>query len=130
MTVVLDASALLDVVLDQPAAEAVLSHLGQPVVAPAHQLAEVVSAVGRFVRARQITERVARQAVEEAAALEQELVVPSPAHLHRALALQGRIRVLDGLYVALAEARACPLLTTDRRLAAADLPCEVILAAP
>ncbi len=36
-------------------------------------------------------------------------------------------RVLDGLYVALAEQRDCPLLTTDARLAAAVPPCEVVL---
>jgi hypothetical protein len=44
-----------------------------------------------------------------------------------ALELGDRVRVLDGLYVALAEQRDCPLLTTDARLAAADPPCEVVL---
>jgi hypothetical protein len=48
--------------------------------------------------------------------------------LERALDLQDRIRVLDGLYVALAEERERPLLTTDKRLASAGAPCEVILA--
>ncbi|MGL5864312.1 MAG: hypothetical protein ACRCYX_00365 [Dermatophilaceae bacterium] len=38
-----------------------------------------------------------------------------------------RIRVLDGLYVALTEELGCPLVTTDRRLAAAAPPCTVLV---
>lgn len=68
---------------------------------------------------------VAADAVREARAAEQELVAPKAAHLERALALQDRIRVLDGLYVALAESRDCPPVTTDRRLSRARPPCEV-----
>lgn len=64
-------------------------------------------------------------AVAEARAAEQELVVPKATHLARALALQNRIRVLDGLYVALAESRDCPLVSTDQRLSRARPPCEV-----
>lgn len=55
-----------------------------------------------------------------------ELVVPSAVHLKRAFDLRARIRVVDGLYVALAEERGVPLLTTDRRLVKADPPCEVL----
>jgi predicted nucleic acid-binding protein len=55
------------------------------------------------------------------------LVLPDRRHLQRALELGERVRVLDSLYVALAEQRDCPLLTTDARLAAADPPCEVVL---
>ena len=127
--IVLDASALVDVVVDQAAKTSVLDTLDQPIVAPAHQLAEVLSALGRLLRAGEIDQRVARAAADEAAALQQEHVVPRPSHLRRALELQDRIRVLDALYVALAEERDCPLLTTDKRLAASGPPCEVILAA-
>ena len=125
--IVLDASALVDVVVDQPPKEGVLAHLGQPVIAPAHQMAEVLSAVGRLVRAGTVTHDVARDALDEAATLDQEHVRPDRSHLRRALALQGNIRVLDGLYVALAEERDCPLVTTDARLVRAKPPCEVIL---
>jgi predicted nucleic acid-binding protein len=128
--IVLDASALVDVVADQPEKGAVLAHLDQPIVAPAHQLAEALSALGRLVRAGAITPGVAHEALGEAAALQQEHVTPTSAHLRRALDLQKSIRVLDGLYVALAEERGCPLLTTDGRLAAAEPPCNVILALP
>jgi predicted nucleic acid-binding protein len=126
--IVLDASALVDVVIDQPPKQSVLEQLDQPIAAPAHQLAEVLSALARLVRAGTITPDVAREALDEAAALGQEQVAPSRRHLTRALDLQSRIRVLDGLYVALAEERQCPLVTTDQRLAGAETPCEVVLA--
>ena len=128
--IVLDASALVDVVVDQPTKGAVLAHLDQPVVAPAHQLAEVLSALARLVRAETISAEAARDALDEASLLEQQHVTPSRGHLRRALELQANIRVLDGLYVALAEERRCPLLTTDGRIAAAKPPCNVILARP
>jgi predicted nucleic acid-binding protein len=35
------------------------------------------------------------------------------------------VRVLDGLYVAVAESLRCPVITTDLRLARAGLPVEV-----
>ena len=58
--IVLDASALVDVVLDQPAAAWVLARLrGTSVCAPAHPPAEVSSAVGRVLRAGHLDEEVA-----------------------------------------------------------------------
>jgi predicted nucleic acid-binding protein len=125
--IVVDASAVVEAVLDQADGTWVTAHLsGQELCAPGHLPAEVVSAVARFVRAGSFGHDVAHAALDEAAALPIELV-PSPGpHLRRALALQERIRVHDGLYVALAEERGCALLTTDRRLARADPPCEVV----
>lgn len=46
--------------------------------------------------------------------------------LRRAFELDGRLRVLDALYVVLADELGCPLLTTDQRLARAAPPCELI----
>lgn len=124
--IVLDASALVDVVLDQTPGSWVLSQLaGEQVCAPAHQPAEVVSAVARFRRAGHISDKVARAAITEALELVQELVFPSPHHHLRAFDLQDNVRILDGLYVALAEERRCPLVTTDARLRRAAPPCEV-----
>ena len=124
--IVLEASALVDAVLDQPAAEWVLEQIaGEEVAAPAHQLAEVLSALSRLVRAGEIEPTTAREALDEASALPQRLVLPTAAHLRRAYALRERIRVLDGLYVALADELGCTLVTTDRRLAAATAPCDV-----
>lgn len=124
--IVLDAAAMVDVVLDQPAKLWVLEQLhGQAVCAPAHQPAEVLSALARLRRADDIDDAVARAALGEADDLEQELVLPTAAHMARALELQSRIRVLDGLYVALAAERGCPLVTSNRRLAGAEPPCEL-----
>lgn len=126
--IVLDASAVVDVVLDQPTKSWVLAQLaGTEVLAPAHQLAEVASAIARLVRADQIRPDVGRDALVEARALVQEFVIPSEGHLLRALALQDRIRVPDGLYVALAEDHHATLVTTDSRLGRAQLPVAVSL---
>lgn len=125
--IVLDAAALVDVLADEPVAPWVLDHLdGQDVIAPAHQIAEVLSAVSRLRRAGTLTDEGARDALVAALGLEQELIVPTVAHVQRAYDLSGRIRVLDGLYVAIAEERGVPLLTTDERLARSDPPCEVL----
>ncbi len=125
--IVLDASALVDVVTDRPPRDAVLGHLDQRIVAPSHQPAEVLSAVARLVRAGELSLLEARQAMADVTDLRQELVAADRSLFWRALELTDRIRVLDGLYVALAEQRSCPILTTDARLARADPPCEVVL---
>ncbi|MBM7516708.1 type II toxin-antitoxin system VapC family toxin [Nocardioides nitrophenolicus] len=126
--IVLDASALVDVVTDQPAKPAVLAHLAQPIAAPAHQLAEVLSAIARMVRGGQLAPAEATAAMSDAASLSQDQVPLDGELLARAMALQDRVRVLDGLYVALAERFGCPLLTTDERLQRSGPPCEVIVA--
>jgi predicted nucleic acid-binding protein len=124
--IVLDASALVDAVLDQPTAGWVLDEIAAgEVSAPAHQPAEVLSALARLVRATQIDSKAAHAALDEALALPQRLVTPTAGHVRLAYALRDRIRVVDGLYVALAQELACPLVTTDRRLAVADAPCEI-----
>jgi predicted nucleic acid-binding protein len=124
--IVLDASALVDVVADRPARDAVLGHLGQRLLAPGHQLAEVSSALVGLVRAGDLDDAAARRALTDAATLTQHVVPIDEQLLHRAYALRESIRVLDALYVALAERNGCPLLTTDGRLARANPPCEVI----
>ena len=124
--IVLDACALIDVVLDQPAASWVLDEIAdEEVRAPAHQLAEVLSALARLIRAAQIEPETARHALDEALALPQRFVTPTAGHVRLAFALRDRIRVVDGLYVALADELDCPLVTTDYRLAAAEAPCEI-----
>lgn len=125
--IVLGASALVDVVLDQPNRDELLEHFDQPLTAPAHQSAEVLSAIARLRRAGVLDSAAASDAMRAAAALVQDLVVPDARLLARTLALDGRIRVLDGLYIALAECLGCAVLTSDRRLAEADPPCEIVL---
>ncbi len=128
--IVLDASALVDVVIDQPWRDRVLDHLDQEVLAPAHQPAEVLSALGRLARAGTISQDDVLRGLDALTGLAQELVVAGSRDLRRAFELAERIRLLDGLYVALAEARGCPLLTTDRRLAASRPPCRILLVEP
>lgn len=124
--IVLDACALVDVVLDQPTASWVLDELAdEEIRAPAHQPAEVLSAIARLVRASQIEPEMARHALDEALALPQRFVTSTAGHVRLAFALRDRIRVVDGLYVALADELDCPLVTTDYRLALADAPCEI-----
>ena len=128
--IVLDASALVDVLVNQPWRDRVLDHLDQEILAPAHQPAEVISAMGRLARAGTISQDDVHRGLDELTSLAQELVLPGSRELRRAYELAERIRVLDGLYVALAEARGCALLTTDRRLAASRPPCQVLLVEP
>jgi predicted nucleic acid-binding protein len=124
--IVLDASAVVDVLLDRPNADWVRTQLhDQALSAPAHQPAEVISAVARLIRAGQLRATTALDVIAEFSQLPQSLISPTRDHLQRALALQPRVRVVDGLYVALAEALTCPLVTTDLKLALSGLPVEV-----
>ena len=112
--------------LDQHSSGWVLDRIsGEEIHSPSHQPAEVLSALSRLVRDGTLGADDAIDALQEASALPQRLVVPTAAHLQRAFSLSGRIRVLDGLYVALAEELGCALVTTDSRLLRADPPCEV-----
>jgi predicted nucleic acid-binding protein len=124
--IVLDASGLIDVALVQRNVKWILDQINEDdVAAPAHQPAEVLSALVRMVRAEALTPDAARNALDAAMEIPQRLVPPSAAHVRRAFALREHIRVADGLYVALADELGCPLVTTDRRLAGAHAPCEV-----
>lgn len=126
--IVVGASALVDLVTEHRNAVAVIEHLDQPLVTAGHQSAEVLSAIARLVRAGELSPEEGRQALLDAAEVEQEVSLATVRHLHRALELQDRIRVVDGLYVALAEQLGAALLTTDARLVGADPPCDVIFA--
>jgi predicted nucleic acid-binding protein len=124
--IVLDSSALVDIVLVQPNAEWLVGQVdGEEVVAPSHQPAEVLSALARLVRDHGLGVDAARTALDAALGTPQRLITPSAAQVRRAFALRENIRVADGLYVALADELDCPLVTTDRRLAGANTPCEV-----
>lgn len=122
--IVLDASALVDLVIGRSAASGVAAMLEREAIcAPAHQPAEVLSAIGRLERAGEVSTDEAGQALEELHAFRQELVVPTLSALREAFALRERIRLLDGLYVSLALQRDATLVTTDARLARANPPC-------
>ncbi|MBV9313371.1 MAG: type II toxin-antitoxin system VapC family toxin [Pseudonocardia sp.] len=125
--IVLDASALIDLVLDQPAAGWVWEQIseGGEARAPAHQPAEVLSAVSRWVRTGQLTPDQARSALDEALSLPRRLIVPKLEQVRRAFALREGIRVMDGLHVTLADELGRSLVTTNLRLAGSGAPCEI-----
>lgn len=124
--IVLDSSSLVEVVLGLDHRDWVLARLeDDDVLAPPHQLLEVTSALARLERAGSVTPDVASAALDDAVALPQRVEPLSPALVRRAYALRGSVRVADAFYVALAEREDAVLLTTDRRLARAGLPCRV-----
>jgi predicted nucleic acid-binding protein len=123
---VLDASAMVDLLIRAPVAPAVRDRLrGAAVHVPAHFDAEVLSALGRLQRAGlltpgQVEHRVGRLA---SAAFERHPLQPL---LAGAWGLRDRIRLLDGLYVELARRLEAPLISTDGRLGTASGLVEIV----
>ena len=93
---------------------------------PAHFDAEVVSALGCLQRAgeltvRQVTTRLQRVS---AAPLQRHFLAPL---LNGAWKLRHNLRLVDALYVELANRLEAPVVTTDARLAAAAPVAELLL---
>ena len=115
--VVVDASALVDLLAGTELKHAVARRLsGALLHAPAHLDAEVLSALGRLERAGDLDGPAVERALSELAE------APIERHelatlLASAWSMRHRVRVVDALYVALAEALEVPLVTTDARLA-------------
>src|SRR5919197_4205913 len=118
---VLDSSACLDIVLDTEPGRVLHGMLLSPepaLVAPGLLWVEV----GRVLRAKFIDGLLSRRGAEAALAdfldlgVQETQVEPL---LVRAWQLRDSLTIDDGVFVALAEATAQPLLTTDLRLASA-----------
>ena len=126
---VVDASALFEVVADTPDGEAVrgVLHTDQDHAAPHLIDAEVLAVIQAHHRAGELDDTAAAQAVADLAAW------PGERWSHRALLtraweLRGNVRSYDALYVALAEALDATLLTLDERLARAPgTRCRVLV---
>lgn len=119
--VVLDASALVDLLLGNPLGDAVRLRLaGQVLHAPAHVDAEVLSALGRLNRAGDLDDDMVAQLLDRMA---DAPIERHPVHglVGGAWARRRQLRLADALYVELAVARRAVLVTTDRRLRAAPL---------
>lgn len=116
---VVDASALIDLLLDNALGGAVRRRIaGHVLHAPAHIDAEVLSALGRLHRSGDLeAENVESRLRELAVAPVQRH--PVPELLLNTWARRHQLTLADALYVELAESLGVPLVTTDRRLRAA-----------
>ncbi len=119
--IVIDASALLDLILLRPNASRVADALsGQDVAAPELLLVETCSALARLERAGELRSHDADIAVRDLGEMPISLIGHSPLHT-RAWTLRGSLRLADAFYVATAELLTATLLTSDGRLARAPL---------
>jgi predicted nucleic acid-binding protein len=118
---VLDASAVVDLLLRNPRGRRVAERLDDALVAPDLLDVEVTSAFARLVRADSVSADDARRALAG--------LVRLPARrVHTALLvasaweLRQVVRVADAFYVACAAVLGVPLLTTDTRIGGASVP--------
>jgi predicted nucleic acid-binding protein len=117
--VVVDASAIVEVLVDSPFAARVRDRLRDTVWhAPAHLDAEVLSALGRLTRGGHLLEADVPPRLELLASMPVQRQV-LPALLLGAWARRPELRLVDALYVELAHQLDAPLITTDPRLARA-----------
>jgi predicted nucleic acid-binding protein len=119
--IVVDASALIEVLLRTPAARAVESRLfapGQTLHAPHLLDIEVAQVIRRYAAKGEIDGERGRVALGDLADLRMQRY-PHDFLLPRVWALRNNITACDAVYVALAEALDAVLLTRDRRLAGA-----------
>ncbi|MGZ4619783.1 MAG: type II toxin-antitoxin system VapC family toxin [Frankiaceae bacterium] len=122
--IVIDASAMVTLLVAASGVPAVRL-LAQPLIAPSHLVIEVVSAVRNLVRADALDEPTAFRALDQLVALPVELTSPT---VPRIWELRHNLTPYDAAYVALAEARSCPLVTSDARLARVPGPrCDIQL---
>jgi predicted nucleic acid-binding protein len=119
--IVVDASALADVLLRVPSAHGVEERIldaTEALHAPQLLDVELLQVLRRFAAAGRWQ---AERAAEALADLELVRIVRHPHEplRRRIWQLRANLTAYDGAYVALAEALGCPLVTRDRRLAAA-----------
>jgi predicted nucleic acid-binding protein len=119
--IVVDASALLEVLLRTPAANVVEERLFAPrqtLHAPHLLDVEVAQVVRRYAANRAISSERGRAALADLADFSLRRY-PHDFLLPRIWELRSNLTAYDAAYVALAEALDAPLMTRDRRLAAA-----------
>lgn len=118
--IVLDASAILEVLLATPASPAVharLSVAGETLHAPHLIDLEVLQVLRRYCATGEITPGRAAEALADY--LDFPVVhYPHDVFAFRIWELRQNLTAYDGAYVALAEALSAPLITRDRKLAA------------
>jgi predicted nucleic acid-binding protein len=113
----IDASAIVEALIGTAAGAAARRRMrDRELHAPAHLDAEVLSALGRLHRAGELSAALVERALGELAS------APIRRHLLGGLltgawAARDKLRLVDALYVELAEKIGATLLTTDARLA-------------
>ncbi|MGH8803031.1 MAG: type II toxin-antitoxin system VapC family toxin [Casimicrobiaceae bacterium] len=117
--IVVDASALIDVLLGTRAGKQVSARIlvpGESIHAPHLIDLEVAQVLRRYVRTREISAQRGHAAMQDLAAL--ALVrYPHQLFMSRIWFLRDNLTAYDAAYVVLAEALATTLLTCDRRMA-------------
>jgi predicted nucleic acid-binding protein len=119
MPVVIDASALFELVVKSELAPAVAQAVGATdMVAPDVVNPEVLSILRRAERRRTLTAQRAVQAVDDLmdAPVRRFSTLPL---LAEAWTLRANVTAADALYVVLARILRCPLVTADRKLSLA-----------
>jgi predicted nucleic acid-binding protein len=119
--IVLDASAAVEMLLATEWGERVLDRVGDPAetIHVPHLLAvEVAQVLRRLVTAGDVSAPRAAAALEDLADLDADRYAHEP-FLARMHALRANLTAYDAAYVALAEVLDAPLVSFDRRLAAA-----------
>jgi predicted nucleic acid-binding protein len=119
--IVVDASALIEVLLRTLASTAVESHLfapGQTLHAPHLLDIEVAQVIRKYAARREIDAERGRVALDDLGALRMQRY-PHDFLLPRVWSLRNNVTAYDAVYIALAEALDAVLLTRDHRLAVA-----------
>jgi predicted nucleic acid-binding protein len=119
--IVVDASAVIEVLLRTPAAASVEARMfrpGETLHAPHLLDVEVVQVLRRYEALRQIAPERSREALSDLSDLALHRY-PHDVLLPRVWQLRHNLTAYDAVYVALAEALDARLLTRDQRLAAA-----------
>jgi predicted nucleic acid-binding protein len=123
---VVDASALIEVLLRTPASTAVESHLfasGQTLHAPHLLDIEVAQVIRKYAARGEIDAERGRVALSDLDALPMRRY-PHDFLLPRVWSLRSDVAAYDVVHIALAEALDAVLLTRDHRLAGATAPCR------
>lgn len=126
MTLVVDASAVAEILFGTEAGRRAAALLdGHQLLAPQHLTAEVASVIRGWSLSRQITDEEALRAFREFDALGVEQV-PMMSLLPAVYSLRHNMSAYDAMYVVLARAVQCQLLTVDARLAAVAADCTLL----
>jgi predicted nucleic acid-binding protein len=123
---VVDATVVVEVLRRSDRGDVVAARMrGSTLAAPAQLDAEVLSALGRLVRAGDAEAAMVTRALDRLVRLPVERFPIAPL-VQRAWDLRGHIALRDGLYIACAEMLGATLLTLDGRLArSAPVPVEL-----